>query len=85
MQKMLDHTSRLLSSTKDELKQAHYNIKEKDFVISKQIKAGNHWLHMIKITDFTVTFSYDGHIAETALPFGVLFFHIYGHKMNILT
>ncbi|KAJ4732042.1 Kinesin-like protein [Rhynchospora pubera] len=40
-EKTLDHTTRLLSSTKEELKQAHYNIKEKDFIISKQIKAEN--------------------------------------------
>jgi hypothetical protein len=49
MQKTLDHTSRLLSSTKEELKQAHYNIKEKDIIISKQINDGNHWLQYIKL------------------------------------
>ncbi|XP_078152877.1 P-loop containing nucleoside triphosphate hydrolases superfamily protein [Carex rostrata] len=38
-EKTLDQTSRLLSSTKEELKQAYYNIKEKDFIISKQIKS----------------------------------------------
>lgn len=60
LQKTLDQTSRLLSSTKDELKQAYYNIKEKDFIISKQIKSGKHWLYNLHNFKFIATFSNDG-------------------------
>jgi kinesin family member 11 len=37
----MDHTSNLLSATKEDLKQAQYNLKEKDYIISEQKKAGN--------------------------------------------
>uniref|UniRef100_A0A0D9XAV0 Kinesin-like protein n=1 Tax=Leersia perrieri TaxID=77586 RepID=A0A0D9XAV0_9ORYZ len=40
-EKCLDHTSNLLSTTKEDLKQAQYNLKEKDFIISEQKKAEN--------------------------------------------
>ncbi|XP_062192752.1 kinesin-like protein KIN-5C [Phragmites australis] len=44
-EKCLDHTSNLLSTTKEDLKQAHYNLKEKDFIISEQKKAENALAH----------------------------------------
>uniref|UniRef100_A0A0E0QMC1 Kinesin-like protein n=1 Tax=Oryza rufipogon TaxID=4529 RepID=A0A0E0QMC1_ORYRU len=40
-EKCLDHTSNLLSTTKEDLKQAQYNLKEKDYIISEQRKAEN--------------------------------------------
>uniref|UniRef100_A0A0D3H362 Kinesin-like protein n=1 Tax=Oryza barthii TaxID=65489 RepID=A0A0D3H362_9ORYZ len=40
-EKCLDHTSNLLSTTKEDLKQAQYNLKEKDYIISEQKKAEN--------------------------------------------
>ncbi|KAF0898400.1 hypothetical protein E2562_007241 [Oryza meyeriana var. granulata] len=40
-EKCLDHTSNLLFTTKEDLKQAQYNLKEKDFIISEQKKAEN--------------------------------------------
>uniref|UniRef100_A0A0E0EP06 Kinesin-like protein n=1 Tax=Oryza meridionalis TaxID=40149 RepID=A0A0E0EP06_9ORYZ len=39
--KCLDHTSNLLSTTKEDLKQAQYNLKEKDYIISEQKRAEN--------------------------------------------
>jgi len=36
----LDHTSNLLSTTKEDLKQVQYDLKEKDYIISEQKKAG---------------------------------------------
>ncbi|PVH37399.1 hypothetical protein PAHAL_6G302400 [Panicum hallii] len=44
-EKCLDHTSNLLSTTKEDLKQAQYNLKEKDFIISEQKKAENALTH----------------------------------------
>uniref|UniRef100_A0A453RRV7 Kinesin-like protein n=1 Tax=Aegilops tauschii subsp. strangulata TaxID=200361 RepID=A0A453RRV7_AEGTS len=44
-EKCLDHTSNLLSTTKEDLKQAHYNLKEKEFIISEQKKAENALAH----------------------------------------
>ncbi|XP_062195793.1 kinesin-like protein KIN-5C [Phragmites australis] len=44
-EKCLDHTSNLLSMTKEDLKQAQYNMKEKDFIISEQKKAENALAH----------------------------------------
>uniref|UniRef100_A0A0E0AYW8 Kinesin-like protein n=1 Tax=Oryza glumipatula TaxID=40148 RepID=A0A0E0AYW8_9ORYZ len=40
-EKCLDHTSNLLSTTKEDLKQVQYNLKEKDYIISEQKKAEN--------------------------------------------
>lgn len=40
MQKNLDQTRKLLASTEEELKKCWYALKEKDFVISEQRKAG---------------------------------------------
>lgn len=40
MQKSLDYTSKLLATTKDELKQVQYNLNERDYIISEQRKAG---------------------------------------------
>ncbi|CAO2169991.1 unnamed protein product [Urochloa humidicola] len=44
-EKCLDHTSNLLSTTKEDLKQAQYNLREKDFIISEQKKAENALTH----------------------------------------
>nr|CAB3481731.1 unnamed protein product [Digitaria exilis] len=44
-EKCLDHTSSLLSTTKEDLKQAQYNLREKDFIISEQKKAENALTH----------------------------------------
>ncbi|CAM0911628.1 unnamed protein product [Alopecurus aequalis] len=44
-EKCLDHTSNLLSTTKEDLKHAHYNLKEKEFIISEQKKAENALAH----------------------------------------
>ncbi|KAL6859172.1 hypothetical protein ACP4OV_018174 [Aristida adscensionis] len=44
-EKCLDHTSNLLSTTKEDLKQAQYNLKEKDFIIGEQKKAENALTH----------------------------------------
>lgn len=40
MQKSLEHTSKLLATAREDMKQAQYTLKEKDFVISEQRKAG---------------------------------------------
>lgn len=40
MQKNLNQTCKLLSSTEEELKKCRYALKERDFVISEQRKAG---------------------------------------------
>jgi kinesin family protein 11 len=40
MQKTLDHTAKLLSNTEEELMRCRYALKEKDFIISEQKKAG---------------------------------------------
>lgn len=39
-QKNLNKTSKLLANTEEELKKCHYTLKEKDFIISEQRKAG---------------------------------------------
>ncbi|AQK51623.1 kinesin-related protein8 [Zea mays] len=44
-EKCLDHTSNLLSTTKEDLKQAQYNLNEKDYIISEQKKAENALTH----------------------------------------
>ncbi|OEL29353.1 Kinesin-like protein KIN-5C, partial [Dichanthelium oligosanthes] len=44
-EKCLDHTSNLLSTTKEDLKQAQYNLREKDFIILEQKKAENALTH----------------------------------------
>ncbi|CAL5004715.1 unnamed protein product [Urochloa decumbens] len=44
-EKCLDHTSNILSTTKEDLKQAQYNLKERDFIISEQKKAENALTH----------------------------------------
>ncbi|PWZ57912.1 Kinesin-like protein KIN-5C [Zea mays] len=44
-EKCMDHTSNLLSATKEDLKQAQYNLKEKDYIISEQKKAENALTH----------------------------------------
>ncbi|KAG2585740.1 hypothetical protein PVAP13_6KG409000 [Panicum virgatum] len=44
-EKCLDHTGNLLSTTKEDLKQAQYNLREKDFIISEQKKAENALTH----------------------------------------
>ncbi|KAJ1269639.1 hypothetical protein BS78_07G227200 [Paspalum vaginatum] len=43
--KCLDHTTNVLSTTKEDLKQAQYNLKEKDYIISEQKKAENALTH----------------------------------------
>lgn len=40
LQKDLDLTSKLLANTEDELRVCKYSIKERDFIISEQKKAG---------------------------------------------
>jgi len=40
VQKSLNHTSKLLVTAKEDLKQLQYTLKEKDFIISEQKKAG---------------------------------------------
>lgn len=40
LQKDLEHTSKVLANTKEELKKCNYSIKERDFIISEQRKAG---------------------------------------------
>ncbi|EHA8590394.1 kinesin-like protein KIN-5C [Cocos nucifera] len=44
-EKSLEHTSKLLAVAKEDLKQAQYTMKEKDFVISEQRKAENALAH----------------------------------------
>ncbi|KAK3124120.1 hypothetical protein QOZ80_8AG0640690 [Eleusine coracana subsp. coracana] len=44
-EKCLDHTSNLLSTTKEDLKQAQYNLTVKDYIISEQKKAENALTH----------------------------------------
>ncbi|CAD6245627.1 unnamed protein product [Miscanthus lutarioriparius] len=44
-EKHLDHTCNLLSTTKEDLKQAQYDLKEKDYIISEQKKAENALTH----------------------------------------
>lgn len=40
MQKQLEHTSKLLASATEELKQTKYALTEKDYIILQQRKAG---------------------------------------------
>lgn len=40
LQKSLEHTSKLLAAAREDLKQTQYTLKQKDFVISEQKKAG---------------------------------------------
>nr|CAD1825868.1 unnamed protein product [Ananas comosus var. bracteatus] len=44
-EKSLDYTSKLLATTKDELKQVQYNLNERDYIISEQRKAENALAH----------------------------------------
>ncbi|TVU04542.1 hypothetical protein EJB05_47656 [Eragrostis curvula] len=44
-EKCLDHTSNLLSTTKEDLKQAQYNLTVKDYIISEQKKSENALTH----------------------------------------
>ncbi|KAI3471800.1 hypothetical protein Pfo_028453 [Paulownia fortunei] len=44
-QKDLNQTNKLLANTEDELKQCQYSLKERDFIISEQIKAENALVH----------------------------------------
>lgn len=44
-EKDLDHTSKVLANTKEELKKCQYSIKERDFIISEQRKAENALAH----------------------------------------
>ncbi|XP_072998391.1 kinesin-like protein KIN-5C [Typha latifolia] len=44
-EKFLEHTSNLLATSKEDLKQAQYNLKEKDFIILEQKKAENALAH----------------------------------------
>lgn len=41
-QKNLNKTSKLLSNTEEELRKCRYTLKEKDFIIYEQRKAGMH-------------------------------------------
>lgn len=52
MQKNLNQTGKLLANTEEEVKKCWYALKEKDFVISEQRKAGVHedcLLHIVLI------------------------------------
>ena len=40
MQKSLEYSSKLLATARDDLTLAQYTMKEKDFIISEQRKAG---------------------------------------------
>lgn len=53
IQNSLNHTSKLLATAKEDLKQSQYNLKEKDFIISEQKKAGL-WRLTISILWFKV-------------------------------
>uniref|UniRef100_A0A1D1YQW4 Kinesin-related protein n=1 Tax=Anthurium amnicola TaxID=1678845 RepID=A0A1D1YQW4_9ARAE len=44
-ERCLEHTSKILANTKEELKLSQYNLKEKDFVIAEQRKAENALAH----------------------------------------
>ena len=48
-QKNLHKTSKLLTNTEGELRKCQYTLKEKDFVISEQRKAGMHDFFFFKI------------------------------------
>lgn len=43
LQKDLDLTTKLLANTEDELRLSKYSLKERDFIISEQKKAGISW------------------------------------------
>lgn len=56
MQKNLSETQKLLANTEEELKKCQYSLREKDYIISQQKKAG---LMRISPNIFEICVSYD--------------------------